>query len=124
MGHKMSDLTLDLRAAEEQKVFCAEKGTMFVSTPAESKLGFALKTKGKIPINGLRHPVRDQTSGWYVWCGDEFSEAPDFFDPVHAKHVYEDYPNLVRLLGLPPGYRFLVSGDYVDIWYDNNLLNV
>jgi hypothetical protein len=77
-----------------------------------------------VPLNGLRHPAVGESNGWYIWCGEDFSEAPGFFAPLHAKHVYEDHPELTKLLGLPPGYRFLLAGDYLDIWYDSSLLNI
>jgi len=75
-------------------------------------------------MNGLRHPAQGDTSGWYLWCGEEFSTSTEFFQPLHASHVYEEFPDLGKLLGLPPGYRFLIAGDYVDVWYDPSLLNV
>ncbi len=87
-------------------------------------LGFASSTEGRLPINGLRHPPGGGASGWYIWCGEEFSDASDFFVPLHARHVYERHPELIRLLGLPPGYRFLVAGDYLDIWYDSSLVDL
>ena len=65
-----------------------------------------------------------ETSGWYIWCGEEYSKASDFFSPTHAKHIYKEYPTLTKYLGLPPGYRFLIAGDYVDVWYDASLLEV
>ena len=33
-------------------------------------------------------------------------------------------PEVLEFLGLPPGYRFLLAIDYVDVWYDPSLLNV
>lgn len=122
----MSDATANLegRVSKLQKTFCAEKSAQYVATPAQSKLGYALRTRGKLPVNGLRHPVKGSTSGWYIWCGKEYSEAPNFFDPLHAGHIYDEEPNLTKLLGLPPGYRFLLHGDYLDVWYDASLLNV
>jgi|SRR5579872_219728 len=107
-----------------QKAVCAEHKTEHVPANPELKSGFALSTKGLKPINGLRHPVANGTTGWYIWCGEHFSEAIDFFAPVHTSHIYEDYPELVRLLGLPPGYRFLLADDYLDVWYDASLLNI
>jgi hypothetical protein len=108
----------------DQREFCREHGAAFVPAPVESKSGFALATKGLTPINGLRHQVGSETSGWYIWCGEEFSESPDFFAPVHTKHLFQDYPQLTKLLGLPPGYRFLLAGEYLDVWFDASLLQV
>jgi hypothetical protein len=74
--------------------------------------------------NGLRHPLTLGTSGWYIWCGESFSESADFFEPQHASHIYESLADDGHLLGLPPGYRSLLAGDYLDIWYDEALLSV
>jgi hypothetical protein len=111
-------------AEDSQHAFCAARGIECVPASGDGKLGFALSTRGRIPINGLRHPVTCDTNGWYLWCGEEFSQASDFFVPWHAKHVFEEFPEITKLLGLPPGYRFLLAGDYLDIWYDQALLNV
>lgn len=107
-----------------QKAFCAERGTEFVRASPDLKSGFALSTRGQTPINGLRHPLEGGTTGWYIWCGEQFSDASDFFASLHTSHIYEDYPELIKLLGLPPGYRFLLAGDYLDVWYDAALLDI
>jgi hypothetical protein len=107
-----------------QKALCVEHAVSYVPCSSESMLGFALSTVGKVPINGLRHPAKNDTNGWYIWCGEQFSDAADFFAPRHASHVYEDYPGVSKFLGLPPGYRFLLAGKYVDVWFDESLLKL
>jgi hypothetical protein len=77
----------------------------------------------KWPIHGLRHPADGETSGWYVWSG-EFSDADDFFEPWHHAHVVERWPQLLHLLDLPPGSRFLVVPGFEDVWQDPTLLDV
>ena len=79
---------------------------------------------GAIPLNGLRHPPQGDTTGWYIWAGEELSTAPDFFEPLHVLHLAEWCPAALRFLGLPPGWRFLTAGDYEDVWEDPTLLDV
>ena len=43
---------------------------------------------------------------------------------MHVSHLPEECPEALPFLALPPGWRFLVAGDYVDVWYDESLLNV
>lgn len=89
----------------------------------ESKLGIALSTIGKMPINGLRHKEDNGTNGWYIWCGEEMSENDDFFLPLHVEHILEYLPEVAEYLNLPPGYRFLIDGKgYEDVWFDEQLL--
>ena len=89
-----------------------------------SKLGIALKTLGKQPINGLRHRPEGETNGWYIWCGNEFSTNQDFFSPLHTRHLEDYLQGLIDYLDLPPGYRFILdSNGYEDIWFDQTLLN-
>lgn len=114
----------DLEIASSQQMLCKEKGYGYVPTSLDSKLGFAITTQDKIPINGLRHPPSADTSGWYIWCGEELSQAPDFFSPLHSRHLIERCPQALPFLGLPPGSRFLIAGDYVDVWFDESLLIV
>src|SRR5271168_1392604 len=105
-----------------QKALCVEHAVIYVPSLAESKLGFALSTAGKFPVNGLRHPVVDGTNGWYIWCGQDFSNDAAFFVPLHARHVYEHHPEIAKFLGLPPGFRFLFAPDHIEVWFDESLL--
>jgi len=107
-----------------QKATCAHYGALFVPAYAQVNSGFAIQTEGTLPINALRHPATDDTTGWYLWCGEFYSNEADFFKPVHTLHIYEKYQEIGHLLGLPPGYRFLVAGDYLDVWFDPNLLTI
>lgn len=77
-----------------------------------------------LPLNGLRHAADGDTIGWYIWAGEELSQDPDFFEPVHVAHLAELCPAALPFLGLPPGWRFLVAGEHVDVWEDRSLLDV
>lgn len=112
----MSDIT------SLQKDLCTARGYEYVPVSLDSMLGFAAKTQGQTPVNGLRHAPTGDTNGWYVWCGQELSQEPDFFDPLHTQHLLERCPEAIRFLALPPGCRFFVAGDYVDVWFDESLL--
>ncbi len=121
MTRNPDDVRMEIE--KTQKAFCLERNAKFVPNLPESKLGYALSTKGRLPVNGLRHQPEGDTCGWYIWCGEDFSDAEDFFAPLHIKHVYEDQSELTRVLGLAPGYRFLIAGDHLDVWYDAALLH-
>ncbi len=109
----------------EQTKTCETYGAIYVSCPPESIIGIAADTySANIPINGLRHPIEGGTSGWYLWSGNTLSSADDFFQPIHAKHLEDRCPEVIRFLGLPPGYRFLIANKYVDVWFDKTLLDV
>jgi hypothetical protein len=95
----------------------------YVPCPPALKVGIANNVRERLlPLNGLRLPPVDDTSGWYIWAGEEMSEAPDFFVPLHASHLEEWCPQVIRFLGLPPGWRFLTDGEYEDVWEDPFLL--
>ena len=103
---------------------CEQFGAEYSPPEAKSKLGVALETLRKKPINGLRHKPSEDTSGWYIWGGENCSKSPDFFSPLHVSHMSERCPIAERFLALPPGYRFLTDGKYVDVWFDPTLLEV
>jgi hypothetical protein len=75
-------------------------------------------------MNGLRHPPVGDTTGWYIWAGEELSGDTDFFEPMHVVHLLEYWPEVIKFLGLPPGWRFLFAEDYVDLWEHAALLDV
>jgi len=105
----------------QQVALCRKYGRPCMVPAAGTKLGFAFGTRGLIPVNGLRHPPEGDTNGWYIWCGEELSSAADFFSPMHTAHVKDKCPEALQFLGLPPGYRFLLAGEHVDVWYDPTL---
>lgn len=43
--------------------------------------------QGKMPLNGLRHPPANGTTGWYIWRGDDLSPAPESLKPLHWSHI-------------------------------------
>ncbi len=119
----MSD-DLDNEAELRQKKICAKYEADFLSSPFDSIIGIALDTFDDLeaPINGLRHSIeREDNCSLYIWAG-EYSQNDDFFKPVHVKHVLDIYPKALDYLGLAPGWRFLLKGNYEDVWYDNDLL--
>jgi hypothetical protein len=110
---------------QTQQELCVRYGVPWVASPDHLKAGVARNVRGGlVPLNGLRHPPEGDTTGWYIWAGEELSAAPDFFEPQHVAHLAELCPAALRFLGLPPGWRFLVAGDYVDVWEDPTLLDV
>lgn len=107
-----------------QKQICDDFGAEYLECPEDLKLGIALNVKeGLKPVNGLRHPPENGTCGWYIWAGEEFSNSPDFFQPLHVSHIDDWDRNIKKYLGLAPGWRFLIAGEYVDVWFDESLLH-
>jgi hypothetical protein len=107
---------------DTQAGICERFGVEFNPSELHLKLGVALATLGQQPINGLRHPPKEDTTGWYVWAGADLSPADDFFQPVHADHLDKILPTIIPYLGLPAGWRFQVAPDHEDVWFDEALL--
>jgi hypothetical protein len=101
-----------------------DRGVEIFVPDAKEKLGIALSTLGEMPINALRYPIENGTCGWYIWCGEEFSEDSEFFKPLHVEHIQEYLPMVEKYLALPVGFRFLVTEGYEDIWFDESIQNV
>lgn len=110
---------------EDQKRLCKKYGATFFDTPISLRIAVSKNIfSNLVPVNGLRHPPEGNMSGWYVWSGEgTFKEDPNFFEPVCIDHIPELKPEIVKYLGLPPGWRFLIAGHYEDVWFDENLLN-
>jgi hypothetical protein len=43
---------------------------------------------------------------------------------MHVWHLANWRPEVLRFLGLGPGWRFLMDGAYEDVWHDPKLLDV
>ena len=46
------------------------------------------------------------------------SGQPDFFRPTHAAHLIDRCPEVMPMLGLPEGWRFLLAPGHEDVWFD------
>lgn len=90
--------------------------------PENAKLAAALDSLAKLPLNALRHPPSGDQCGWFIW-GGEFSEASDFFSPLHASQLTERLPDLVPYLSLGAGWRVLLAPEQIDVWFDESLLS-
>jgi hypothetical protein len=109
----------------EQQALCRKYGVEWIAAAEHLKVGISRTVRaGLQPLNGLRHPPAGDTTGWYLWAGEELSSAPDFFEPLHVVHLAEWCPLALRFLGLPPGWRFLATASYEDVWNDPTLLHV
>jgi len=110
---------------ELQQDVCRRFRAQFDPVTEDMTVGIALNVRGTTEhINGLRHRPEGHTAGWYIWAGQEFSEAGDFFKPLHVTHLKNWCPQVLKYLALPPGWRFLVARNYEDVWFDPSLLAV
>jgi len=106
----------------EQNMVCKKFNVEIVPLEQFAIVGLA-DERGDITFNALRHP-QDNYSGWFLWLG-KWSDGKDFFRPVHACHLMETKPQIIKYLGLPPGYRILIDDQgYEDVWFDESLLSV
>nr|WP_220032582.1 hypothetical protein [Komagataeibacter xylinus] len=48
------------------------------------------------------------------------SQAEDFFVPLHTRHIPHWCKIVIPYLGLAPGWRFIVTPDYEDVWHKDN----
>jgi hypothetical protein len=108
-----------------QKSICEKYGAQYVPCDANLMVGISKSFDPQnFPINGLRHPLLKNTTGWYIWSGEQFSLDPDFFIPIHAAHLNEQYGEIIKYLGLAPGWRFLFAPSQEDVWFDEQLLQI
>ena len=98
-----------------QRDYCESQNVQYLPAYKDSNASVALSTQGLLPINGLRHPPEGAHSGWFLWGGEELSADPNFFSNIHTHHLTVLRPEVLDFLGLPPGYRFLLARNHVDV---------
>jgi len=104
---------------EQQRSVCRVHGVDYLPPLPGTKVGLALKTLGRLPIHGVRLPPTETTCGWYIYAGDESSDADDFYQPLCVEHLAEYCAAVMPYLGLPPGWRFITDGKgYTDVWHN------
>ena len=76
-----------------------------------------MHTLDRLPLTAVRHKPANGTCGWYIWGGD-YSEADDFYQPMHVLHLAEHCPQLLPYLALAPGWSVMLAPAYEDVWFD------
>jgi hypothetical protein len=72
----------------EQREICLKFGATFLRSDDQLKIGISRTfDPAPFPINGLRHPPESDTTGWYIWSGENFSTDDGFFVPLHTFHL-------------------------------------
>lgn len=106
-----------------QQLTCRRFGADYYASPPHLKVGIAENVRtGLLPVNGLRHRPTSDTTGWFIWAGEDLADSQDFFVPLHVEHLDDWCPQVIQYLGLAPGWRFLIASEYEDVWYDESLL--
>ena len=104
---------------------CSRFSTDFTPIDWELRIGIADDFfSDALPKNGLRHPAHGNMTGWYLWAGEALSTDEDYFRPYCARQLVDRCPEILRYLGLPSGWRFLVAPNYEDVWFDASLLEI
>jgi hypothetical protein len=67
--------------ADRIRALCERHNAPYVPTALDDIAGVARKVGSGVQlVNGLRHRC-GETSGWFIWAGDELSSDPDFVWP-------------------------------------------
>lgn len=107
-----------------QQVVCQRFKAPYVPCAPELTVGIARNVKNGVrPLNGLRLPQDEANSCWYIWAGDQLSLAPDFFVTLPVSELAQWAPLVIPYLGLPPGWRFVVTEHHEDAWEDTELID-
>lgn len=107
---------------DRQRAVCDQFGLAFLACTPEERIGLAPNvTDATRQLNGLRVAPQGDASGWYIWAGGELDDTPDFYIPLRAQSLQTWAPLVLPYLGLPPGARFLLRDDCVQVWLDHSL---
>ena len=108
---------------ELQRHVCKLYGAEYTPPLPGSKVGIALQTMGRTPIQGVRHPPTQTTCGWYIFAGEEWSDDPNFYQPLCVEHMDKYCAFALPFLCLPPGWWFFTDGKgQYGAWFDEKLL--
>jgi hypothetical protein len=109
----------------KQRDICKRFGVEPCPAPPGLKVGIARNVKEQIlPLQAIRHPPQGDTTGWYIFAGEEMSRDPDFFVPLHVEHLDQWCPLVIPYLQLPPGWGVVLAPDYEDVYFNESLLHV
>lgn len=73
-----------------------------------------------LPVEGVRYPSPDHMSGWWLTTG-QYDGNIQHLKNQHTYHVTAARPELAKYLALPEGFRFRVSPEGDDVWFDEKV---
>ncbi|SHN22481.1 hypothetical protein SAMN05216593_1159 [Pseudomonas asturiensis] len=116
-GDCVLGITTTLTMWAEQHAMCAKAGVEY-SVPRHDQL--IVISDGVLegdPAEGVRYSSPEHMSGWWITT-DRYNGDTKTLKTVHAHHVAEHRPDLVKFLALPFGYRFYgITGE---AWRDKS----
>lgn len=102
---------------DHQKRICHKYSARYQHCDLNLKVGISENIRsGARPIHGVRLKEEHGTSGWYIWAG-EWLDDPAFYVPLHGTHLHAWAEIALPYLGLPEGWRFLITENYEDVWH-------
>jgi hypothetical protein len=98
-----------------QQDVCGNIGAQFLVCDHSLKIELAEILIHDVFPSTATSPTRGRNGGMVHLVGRNLSDAPDFFVPLHAIHLHERCPEILKYLGLAPGWRFLIAPGYEDV---------
>lgn len=107
--------------AEKQQHICQKYSSQYKPVAINEMVAVALQTLGKQPIYATRVILEEgENISWFIHCG-EYSDAKDFYQPLHALHLVKELPQVLPYLALDHGYHFIIDNQgYEDVWFDGS----
>lgn len=106
-----------------QAEICLAVGSPHVEAAFDSKVLVAADTIKTFPLNGTRLPAGEGESGWRIWGGEDVPADAAAFETMTVSDLQLVCPQLLKYLGLPPGWRVLWAPGEEDVRFDHRLLS-
>jgi hypothetical protein len=85
-----------------QKELCRKYNVEWTESSPFTRVGITKNIRiAGTPVNGLRHPIEKDMSGWYLWSSEKFPQEKEAFESMHVEHLESYFPQVLRYLGLP-----------------------
>lgn len=106
----------DLVSDKQQRI--CDKYQLPAQAP-DAMVAVAIGSLAQSPIYGTRIVLPENgTISWFIHCG-EHSDAPDFYQALHATHLQDMLPQVLDYLALPSGAKFILDREgYEDVWLE------
>ena len=79
---------MSAEVSPEQAAVCGRFGLEPVAADPAAKVGISRSVReGLVPLDGLRHPLEEGTTGLFLWAGEDLSDDPDCFGPLRVAHL-------------------------------------
>lgn len=110
-----------IKVIKEQENLCKQYGVSPIFPTFNQNIVISKGVYEGLGVDAVRYPSPEYMTGWWITT-ELYDDNIDSLMNVHYFHVAFKRPDLIKYLALPYGFRFYITEQEKEIWFDKEVL--